>query len=250
VKTTLLSIGILVALSGSVEGGSAETEPSAQNSVVLQEFGLTLPTAWSASVAESEFGLPDSNVWASNMPGPQNPSDTFPPEELLRTLPARGIVVLVEASIEPEACASTRSLHLAAADIIGGSYEGQPAPHVSSGSTCAARDGRCLFAQAWFGVKDPSEDVLAQVDRILASVQVPGPWPSREQQPSAAGAGLSPAGGSQARGGRSGHVTRGRLLKPLNHATDRKEGAHGGTRGSPVKPSEARARFPREAERS
>lgn len=171
-RTVFLSIGILVALSGSVERGSAETEPSAQRSVVLQEFRVTLPAKWSHSVSEAAFGLPDSTVWTSNMPAPQSPSDTIPPDELLQTLPPRGIVVLAEARIEPEACASTSSLHLAASDILGGSYEGKPAPNVSSGSTYAVRGGRCLFAQAWFGVKDPSEQILAEVDRILSSIEV------------------------------------------------------------------------------
>lgn len=171
-RSVFLSIGILIALSGSVASGSAETEPNAQMRVVLQEFSVTFPVAWSDSVAEADFGLPDSSIWASNIAALQSPSDTSPPEELLRGLPAHGIVVLVEASIEPEACASTWSLHLAASDILASSYEGQPAPRVSSGSTYAIRGGRCLFSQAWFGVNDPSEAMVARVNRILASVEV------------------------------------------------------------------------------
>src|SRR6266536_2082724 len=49
-----------------------------------------------------------------------------------------------------------------------------------------------------------------------------------------AGAGLCPAGSSQRRGERPSHVTSRRLLKPLKPSPARKEGARGGTRGSPT----------------
>ena len=177
-RTAILSIGILAALCVSTARGSAETGADAHG-VVLREFSLTVPAGWSDSVAESASQLPDSAAWAANVPPPEQLSWAFPPDELLGSLPAEGIVVLVEADFEPEPCASTSSLHLAKADILGGPYEGQPAPHVSSGSTYAVRDGRCLFAQAWFGVKGPSEEMVSEVNRVLGSVDfVPAPAPT------------------------------------------------------------------------
>ncbi len=56
----------------------------------------------------------------------------------------------------------------------------------------------------------------------------------REPQRIAAGAGLRPAGGLLRRGGPGANGATSRLLVRSNAANNLKEGAHGGTRGSPV----------------
>ena len=66
----------------------------------------------------------------------------------------------------------------------------------------------------------------------------------REPRPKAAGAGLSPAGGQLGRGERPSYTDSRRLPSRLNHDHARKEGAHGGTRGSHVHASVSDASEP------
>ena len=42
-----------------------------------------------------------------------------------------------------------------------------PRPNVASGSVYSHNQGLCVFAQAWFGVNDPSEAMREQVNRVL-----------------------------------------------------------------------------------
>ena len=70
-------------------------------------------------------------------------------------------------------------------------------------------------------------------------LEVPALYALWKALPSAAGAGLCPAGGPQTQK-LPNHDRLGRLLKRLDRDPTRKEGAHGGTRGSPVKRAKRR----------
>jgi hypothetical protein len=170
VRTALVSVGFLAILCCAGARGSAPTELGT-GEVVLREFSFSVPAGWSHAVAEAEEPR-DSMAWVANVPVPARSSWTFPPEEMLRTLPPQGIAVTLEADVEDQFCASTSVVRLTAVEVMSGDYEGQPAEHVSSGSTYAVREGRCLFAQAWFGLSNPSEQMLGEVNHILDSIQL------------------------------------------------------------------------------
>jgi hypothetical protein len=57
---------------------------------------------------------------------------------------------------------------------------------------------------------------------------------AQKREPLAGGAGLRPAGAKETAKQRLHHATSRRLLKHRNNASALEEGAHGGTRGSPV----------------
>lgn len=143
------------------------------STVALEGLSLRLPMGWDSYSDDIGPWLPEPAIWAANIRLPDRASGIMAaPYEALPDLPPRAIVLMVAATIEPEPCPSAPLLQLRRRDVMTGGYEGQPAPHVSSGSTSAGSHGRCLFAQAWFGANEPSDAIIAEVNRVLDSVEV------------------------------------------------------------------------------
>jgi hypothetical protein len=158
--------------------------------LALEGMSLRVPAGWSSYAIDFGASSPEPMLWVANVTLPTIPSKDdpheLPPYQVLSHLPPNGIVLVVDAihaevSAEEE-CPSMR-LRLTAADVLGSDYEGQPAPHVATGSVYSHRQGLCLFAQAWFGVNAPNEAMREQVNRVLDSVELqPDLWSSRECQ--------------------------------------------------------------------
>jgi hypothetical protein len=141
--------------------------------VALEGLSLRLPAGWDSHADDIGLWLPEPEIWAANVPLPERASGIMlAPYEVLPELPPGGIVFEVFA--EAESCPSKPSLRLEPVDILPADtgYEGQPAPHVASGSTSVGRGGRCLAVQAWFGVNRPDEAMRSEVNRVLASVEL------------------------------------------------------------------------------
>jgi hypothetical protein len=155
------------------------------STVALRGLSLRLPSGWDSYADDIGPWLPEPEIWAANVPLPDRASGVMlAPYEVLPDLPARGVVLEVVAGIDPEPCEPAPPPRLRRRDIMEGGYEGQPAPHVSSGSPLSGdRHGRCLFAQAWFGRNEPSDTQLAEANRVLESVEVePLPPPGSDPE--------------------------------------------------------------------
>ena len=175
--TLLFAVGLLLSGCGSVS--SARIAADDGQRLTLEGLSLQVPTGWSSYAVDFGASSPEPMLWVANVTLPMKPSkerpDDLPPYQVLSRLPSDGIVLEVGAiradATAEEECPRPR-LRLAAADVVGSDYEGQPAPNVSSGSVSAHREDLCLGAQAWFGVNEPNEAMLEQVNRVLDSVEL------------------------------------------------------------------------------
>jgi hypothetical protein len=89
-------------------------------------------------------------------------------------LPPGGIVIAAAASRsagEPEQLLR-RPVRLFDGDFLADSYEGQPAPHVSTQIIRGRLGGRALHVQVYFGRNDPTDDMQAEANRVLATLEV------------------------------------------------------------------------------
>jgi hypothetical protein len=116
-------------------------------------------------------------VYVANVDWPDRGQDlsTAATLEAFERLPPRGIVVAVSASPsggeEP-----VRILHppvrLSDGYFLADMYEGQPARHVSTQIIFGRLGGRALHLQVYFGRNDPTEDMRAEANRVLATLEV------------------------------------------------------------------------------
>jgi hypothetical protein len=144
----------------------------------FEGLSLLVPPGWSHYEVDFGPSLPEPMLWVANVTLPTKPSseapNELPPYQVLSRLSANGIVLLVDAvhaeSAAEEECPRSQ-LRLTAADVNESGYEGQPAPTVATGSVYTHRHGLCLFAQAWFGVNEPGQEMRDQVNRVLGSVE-------------------------------------------------------------------------------
>jgi hypothetical protein len=146
-------------------------EAADEKTVAFEGLSLRVPPGWDSYSDDIGPWMPEPEIWAANVSLPERASGMLAaPYEVLPDLPRRGIVLVVMAPAGP--CAFKPSLHVEPVDILDGGYEGQPAPHVATWSTSGVRNGRCVWAQAWFGVNEPDESMRSEVNRVLASVEL------------------------------------------------------------------------------
>lgn len=177
----LLALALALALAACGAQYTAE-RAAAEDRVGLEGLSLRVPAGWDSYTDDIGPWMPEPEIWAANVPLPERASGMLAgPYEVLDELPPQGIVLMVGAAAE--SCPSQPALRLDV--VITDGYEGQPAPNVATGSTGGGREGRCLYAQAWFGVNEPDESMRSEVNRVLASVElepehVPGSDPQWE----------------------------------------------------------------------
>jgi hypothetical protein len=130
-----------------------------------------------------DIGPPHQQVpalYVANVPWPdrgQNLSDSATLEAFER-LPPNGIVVA--ASAGPSGGEEFRRelrwpVRLSDGHFRADSYEGQPAPHLSTQTISGRLGGRALIVQVYFGRNDPTDDMRAEANRVLSTLQVKAP---------------------------------------------------------------------------
>ena len=173
---------VALALTLSACGARDRAEQAESTTVAREGLSLRLPMDWDSYADDIGPWMPEPEIWAANIPLPDGSSGMLVgPYEVLDGLPPHGIVLMVGAAAE--SCPSQPLLKVDV--VLTGGYEGQPAPNVATGTAGTGRDGRCLYAQAWFGVNEPDESMRSEVNRVLASVElepehVPGSDPEWE----------------------------------------------------------------------
>ena len=129
---------------------------------------------WEQAQVDLDEKLLDNNVvvWTTNVGlsvgSLRGPRDVGP------QLPPHGIVVFVSTALtvdDPDSFPA-RDLPLRLRDgyFVADSYQGQPAPHVSTTLIYAYANGRYVFVQVYYGTNSPSEEMFAEADRQVAGL--------------------------------------------------------------------------------
>jgi hypothetical protein len=89
-------------------------------------------------------------------------------------LPSDGIVIAAAASRSAGEAEQLlrRPVRLFDGDFLADAYEGQPAPHVSTQVIRGRLVGRALHVQVYFGRNDPTDDMRAEANQVLATLEV------------------------------------------------------------------------------
>src|SRR5436309_7615045 len=150
-RRALALIGLAAALCGCGTRTSVEQAASGEHRIELEGLSLSVPAGWSSWMQDAGPWLPAPEIWVANVPLPDRASGIPPPPyDVLPHLPRHGIVVFVFAE-EEDPCLPGPPMHFRLAGVLD-DYEGKPAPNVSHGELSSQIQGRCLDAQAWFGV--------------------------------------------------------------------------------------------------
>jgi hypothetical protein len=142
--------------------------------------GLTVELLGGWHGFAKDIGPPHLQVpalYVANVPWPDRGqnlavSDTL---EAFERLPPNGIVVAASASPsggEEFRRVLRRPVRLSDGHFLADMYEGQPAPHVSSQIISVRLGERALSIQIYFGRNDPSDEMRAEANRVLATLQV------------------------------------------------------------------------------
>ena len=118
-------------------------------------------------------------AWASNVPFADDPADRAFPDRTVSGLSADGIVV---EAVGPwlytgKEDVPTVDFPLRVSDLycVANEYEGQPAPNVSFCNIAARlRSGEIFNAYVYFGRNEPTPEMTAQANDVLATLSLAG----------------------------------------------------------------------------
>jgi hypothetical protein len=145
--------------------------------LALAELSIELPVGWDGFV---KYADPDDQapaVYAANVPWPdvgQN-IEQAAARELFEKLPRDGVVISAVSSWRAAGRAArklTPPIALAHGYFLADSYEGQPAPHVSTQLIFGRIGDRFLNVQVFFGRNDPDEAMRDEANAVLATLTV------------------------------------------------------------------------------
>ena len=144
--------------------------------LALDGLSIELPVGWDGFVKRLE--VDDSpTLYAANVPLPdveQNLEQT-PARKRFERLPPDGVVVSAvfgPRGADPGLQALELPLALADGYFLADSYEGQPAPRVSTQIISGRAGDRFLYIQVFFGRNDPDETMRAEANAVLATLRV------------------------------------------------------------------------------
>ncbi len=135
------------------------------------------PDGWFTVETHEPGGLHVPVAWASNVPFVDDPADRPFPDRTVEGLSADGIVV---EAVGPwvytgDETVPTVDFPLRVSDLYcdADGYEGQPAPNVSSCNLAARlRSGEIFNARVFFGRNEPTPEMTAQANDVLATLAV------------------------------------------------------------------------------
>jgi hypothetical protein len=147
--------------------------------LALDGLSIVLPLGWDGYVKHLGPDRENPALYAANVPWPdvgQNLADA-PVDELFERLPRDGVVISAASgrNVEPGARALTPPIKLADGYFLADSYEGQPAPHVSTQLIFGRVGDRFLNVQVFFGCNDPDGAMRGEADAVLATLAATTP---------------------------------------------------------------------------
>jgi hypothetical protein len=117
-------------------------------------------------------------AWAANVPFVDDRAESAWPDPTIRTLPAKGIVL---EAVGPWLYTGDEDvpplkvpLTLADGYCLADGYEGQPAPNVSFCAIAARIGGKVMNAYAYFGRNEPTSEMKADANEMLATLAISG----------------------------------------------------------------------------
>jgi hypothetical protein len=144
--------------------------------LALDGLSIELPVGWDGFAKRLEVDESPA-VYAANVPWPdvgQN-FEQAPAGEQFERLPPDGVVVsavLGPLGVDPGVRARKPPLELADGYFLADTYEGQPAPRVSTQIISGRAGDRFLYVQVFFGRNDPDETMRAEANAVLATLRV------------------------------------------------------------------------------
>lgn len=145
--------------------------------LALADLSMELPVGWDGYA--KTLGSYDENpvLYAANAAWPdvgQNLEHSAL-RELFERLPRDGVVITAVSGlhgVEPGARALAPPIKLADGYFLADSYEGQPAPHVSTQLVFGRVGDRFLNVQVFFGRNDPDDAMRDEANAVLATLAV------------------------------------------------------------------------------
>jgi hypothetical protein len=151
--------------------------------LALGGLSIELPVGWDGFVKQLGHDDEAPAVYAANVPWPdagQNVEHSAV-QEAFEGLPPDGVVISMVSSWHA-AGRQERPLvppiTLTDGYFLAESYEGQPAPHVSTQLIFGRVGDRFLNVQVFFGRNDPNEAMRGEADAVLATLAVSGQPPA------------------------------------------------------------------------
>jgi hypothetical protein len=147
--------------------------------LALDGLSLELPVGWDGYAKHLGPYDPSPAVYAANVPWPdvgQN-FERSAVRELFERLPRDGVAISAISSWNTADRIASRlapPIELADGYFLADSYEGQPAPHVSTQLIFGRVGDRFVNVQVYFGRNDPDEAMRAEADAVLATLTVSG----------------------------------------------------------------------------
>jgi len=145
--------------------------------LALDGLSVELPVGWDGFV--KHLGPDDQNpsLYAANVPWPDDGQNLayLRARTAFEQLPADGVVISAVSGVhgvEPGARALASPVKLADGYFLADSYEGQPAPRVSTQLIFGRVGDRFLNVQVFFGRNDPDATMRAEADAVLATLAV------------------------------------------------------------------------------
>lgn len=151
--------------------------------LALAGLSIELPIGWDGFVKQLGHDDEAPSVYAANVPWPdvgQN-VEHAPVRELFERLPRDGVVISAVSSWQAAGRVArplAAPIKLADGYFLADSYEGQPAPHVSTQLILGRIGDRFLNVQVFFGRNDPDESMRAEAGAVLATLAVSGQPPA------------------------------------------------------------------------
>lgn len=177
-----LGVGLFAAVLAGCGGVGPDQEPAPASgepqSIGIDNISIELPAGWNGYAIRIGRDDEVAVLWAANTPFSERSAWPEYPQQTLAALPQEGIAIEIVEQPRGIDLASWPLLappvRLADGYFLSESYEGQPAPHVSTQIIQARLADRALYIQVYFGRNSPDEEMRARADRVLATVTVAG----------------------------------------------------------------------------
>lgn len=151
--------------------------------LALDGLSVELPVGWDGFVKQLGHDDEAPSVYAASVPWPDVGQNVDNPavRELFQRLPRDGVVISAVSSWQAAGRVArplSPPIKLADGYFLADSYEGQPAPQVSTQLILGRVGDRFLNVQVFFGRNDPDEAMRAEADAVLATLAVSGQPPA------------------------------------------------------------------------
>jgi hypothetical protein len=142
--------------------------------LVLDSLSMRLPVGWDGFAKYVADDIPALYAASTRWPDLGQNLERESLRELFERLPPDGIVVSTVSgpNVDPDARAFALPITLADGYFLADSYEGQPAPRISTQIIFGRVGERYLNAQVFFGRNQPTESMRAEANDVLASLSL------------------------------------------------------------------------------